>query len=44
MPLTPWVRFSLHLTTFVLPDGTVTATRPIDGHTLRSHGPPANTA
>jgi hypothetical protein len=28
----------------LLPDGTVTATSPIDGHTLHSHGPPANAA
>jgi predicted restriction endonuclease len=28
----------------LLPDGTVTATSPIDGHTLRSHGPPAHAA
>jgi hypothetical protein len=28
----------------LLPDGTVTATSPIDGHTLRSHGPPSQAA
>jgi hypothetical protein len=28
----------------LLPDGTVTATSPIDGHTLHSHSPPANAA
>jgi Domain of unknown function (DUF222) len=28
----------------LLPDGTVTATSPIDGRVLRSHGPPANAA
>ncbi len=28
----------------LLPDGTVTATSPIDGRILRSHGPPANAA
>ena len=28
----------------LLPDGTVIATSPIDGRTLRSHGPPANAA
>ena len=28
----------------LLPDGTVTATSPIDGRTLRSHGPPAEAA
>ena len=28
----------------LMPDGTVTATSPIDGHTLHSHGPPSQAA